>query len=117
MTDYENMSRRELLELRARIDRAIAAVAERDRRNALKAAEAAAREYGYALEELLESAGTMRRRSRGGGAAAVNPAGQATPRYRNPDNPSQTWSGRGRRPRWVREAEAKGLTLEDLRTD
>jgi len=28
--------------------------------------------------------------------ATVNP-----PKYRNPDNPEQTWSGRGKRPTWV----------------
>jgi len=27
---------------------------------------------------------------------SVNP-----PKYRNPDNPEQTWSGRGKRPTWV----------------
>ncbi|WP_084465111.1 H-NS family nucleoid-associated regulatory protein [Rubellimicrobium thermophilum] len=43
------------------------------------------------------------------------PRGRPPPVTATPDNPSQTWSGRGRRPRWVREAEAKGLTLEDLR--
>lgn len=35
-------------------------------------------------------------------------------RYRNPSNPSETWSGKGPRPRWVREALANGMTLEDL---
>jgi len=25
------------------------------------------------------------------------------PKYRNPNDPSQTWTGRGRRPRWVEE--------------
>lgn len=29
------------------------------------------------------------------------------PKYHNPDNPSQTWSGRGRSPKWVTAMEAK----------
>ena len=36
------------------------------------------------------------------------------PRYRNPDDPSQTWNGRGRQPKWVAEALAGGKTLDDL---
>jgi len=37
------------------------------------------------------------------------------PRYRNPDDASQTWSGRGRQPKWVAEALAQGKTLADLK--
>jgi hypothetical protein len=37
------------------------------------------------------------------------------PRYWNPTNPAQTWSGRGARPSWVRELLARGSRLSDLR--
>jgi len=36
------------------------------------------------------------------------------PKFANPDQPSQVWSGRGKRPRWVTEKLASGLALEDL---
>ncbi|MEM7412641.1 MAG: H-NS histone family protein [Myxococcota bacterium] len=36
------------------------------------------------------------------------------PRYRNPDNPSETWSGRGPQPRWVEDLRAQGVRLDDL---
>lgn len=36
------------------------------------------------------------------------------PKYRHPDNPGLTWSGRGKRPTWVNEALASGKTLDDL---
>lgn len=35
--------------------------------------------------------------------------------YRNPDDPSLTWSGRGRRPLWLNELIEKGVELETLR--
>lgn len=38
-------------------------------------------------------------------------------RYRNPDEPSQTWSGRGKTPHWVEDQLRMGKTLEDLRMD
>ena len=55
---------------------------------------------GMTPEELL-------RGGRGAAAAVVV-------RYRHPDNPDLTWSGRGKRPTWVNEALASGKTLDDL---
>jgi DNA-binding protein H-NS len=36
------------------------------------------------------------------------------PKFANPDDPSQVWSGRGKQPQWVKEKLASGLALEDL---
>lgn len=36
------------------------------------------------------------------------------PKYRNPSNPEQTWTGRGKRPRWLREALDDGAKLEEF---
>ena len=35
-------------------------------------------------------------------------------KYANPEDPSQTWTGRGRKPRWVEAFIQKGNTLKDL---
>ena len=35
-------------------------------------------------------------------------------KYRNPDNPSQTWSGRGVTPKWLTEKMAAGGSREDF---
>ena len=37
------------------------------------------------------------------------------PRYRNPTNPSETWSGRGPRPEWLEILLEKGADLEALK--
>ena len=55
---------------------------------------------GMTLEELL-------REEKGVGSPVP-------PKYRHPDNPGLTWSGRGKRPIWNNEALASGKTLEDL---
>lgn len=39
------------------------------------------------------------------------------PKYRNPQNAAETWSGRGKRPRWVEVALARGDSLESLAID
>ena len=37
------------------------------------------------------------------------------PKYQNPDDPSQTWAGRGTKPRWVIEMLDDGMSIDDLR--
>ena len=79
------------------------AIRERQRRDAEDAREdararilAIAREAGLPPEQLLDGAPTL-------------------PRYRNPLDAGQTWSGRGRQPKWVADALAAGKTLDQLR--
>ena len=36
------------------------------------------------------------------------------PKYRNPERPFETWSGRGNRPRWVGAQIRKGKKIDDL---
>ena len=38
--------------------------------------------------------------------------GKIPPKYRNPDNPPETWAGRGLRPRWLSAALKAGKKLE-----
>lgn len=113
--DLDSLSRAELIELRAQVDHAIAAAGERDRQRALEAVESTLREHGLTMADLApgpdRGRGAGRRVGRGAAGASPDPR---EARYRNPDSPEQTWSGRGRRPQWVHEATANGRTLEDL---
>jgi len=36
------------------------------------------------------------------------------PKYRNPKEPSETWSGRGKQPRWLAAALKEGHTIEEF---
>jgi len=67
-------------------------------------------------------------RDRQGQAAIVKPATKSAersisqkrkypevyPKYQNPDVPSETWSGRGKRPRWLNSAISAGHDLEEF---
>jgi len=97
--DLDSMSLRELRDLRNKLDRAISTFEERRKREALAAAESAAREYGFNLADLT---------------AAKQARGKVAPKYANPDDPAQTWTGRGRKPRWIQEALDSGKKLEEL---
>ena len=38
------------------------------------------------------------------------------PKFRNPDDPSETWAGRGKQPRWLAEQLRSGKKLDDLKS-
>lgn len=65
-----------------------------------------ASELGMTVEELLE-------RGRGKAHKPVT-RGVVPPRYRNPMNAEETWTGRGKQPRWVASNISRGITLEDM---
>ncbi len=103
--DLKTMSRSELLELRDEVDKEIVQAAERERTSALKAAEDASAKYGFSLDELT---GEGRKRKMRGKRS------KSEAKYRNPENPIQTWSGLGRKPQWYHDAMAKGMLPEQL---
>jgi DNA-binding protein H-NS len=40
--------------------------------------------------------------------------GAVAPKYRNPENPTETWAGRGLKPRWLTAAIKTGRKAEDF---
>lgn len=97
--DLNQLSKDELLSLRKDVDKALETLEIRRRAEALRAAEATASEFGFSLKELQNRAATK---------------SKSAPKYCNPDNPSQTWTGKGRKPKWVIAALENGKRLEDL---
>jgi DNA-binding protein H-NS len=100
--NLDKMSRKELLDLRGQLDKALIKAEKRERQEALKAAEKAAAEFGFSLSELSD----------GGIGSGGKP--KANAKYRNPSEPAQTWSGRGRKPQWVHDALNSGADMADL---
>ncbi|MTH33339.1 H-NS histone family protein [Paracoccus limosus] len=97
--ELEKMSLRELRDLRNKIERAVSTFEERRKREALAAVENAAREFGFTFADLAE---------------VKTSRGKVAPKYANPQDPEATWTGRGRKPRWVQDALDNGKKLEDL---
>lgn len=93
-------------ELEALIEQASARKQQIDREEMGKVREEVvefARKRGYTIEELF---GKSRR---GGGKR-----GTVAPKYRNPNDPSQQWSGRGKPPRWFQALIDTGMAKEHL---
>lgn len=103
MPELEGMTVKDLRALKETIDIAIVERPKADRAELLATAVALAGESGLSMNDILSS-----RRSKGS-------RGQGAVRYRNPDNPSETWTGRGRRPGWIVEKlSRRGISLEDF---
>lgn len=84
---------------------------EKDHRNAAIAeAEAAVDKFGYSLKELFDDAPRAKRTYKKASTPGVA-------KYRNPESPEQTWTGKGRVPNWIHEQEAKGLSRESFLID
>ena len=46
--------------------------------------------------------------------ASRRPYPAVSPKFRNPAQPDQTWSGRGKRPRWIIELLNTGMSIQDF---
>ena len=105
--DLSTMSKKQLEKLLSDVQKALTAIQAKERREAKKAAEAAAAKFGFSLSELTETtAGKTRRKG------APRKAG--APKYANPADPSQTWTGKGRQPQWYKDAMAAGTDPKSL---
>jgi DNA-binding protein H-NS len=99
--NLNQLSLKELKDLHAQVSRAIGTFEDRRKKEALAELEDKARSLGFSLSELT-------------GATVSRKRAPASVKYANPANRAETWSGRGRKPRWFAEALASGKTPEDL---
>lgn len=75
-----------------------------------------AKAEGYTIEELFGGATGKPARKAGAkpGPKAGRKLGKVAPKYRNPANPKESWTGRGKQPRWLAALVAKGKKAEDF---
>lgn len=95
---------KQIAELQARLKKLLDA----NRTHALKDVRGLIAKYGFTAKELGLEDGDGSKTSDGKTRA------KATPKYRNPDKPAETWSGRGRKPRWVEERLKAGALLSEF---
>ncbi|HET6568322.1 MAG TPA: H-NS histone family protein [Rhodothermales bacterium] len=100
--DLSNKSRTELFSLQDQILREIEKRTRQEKEEALRKIRSIADEAGIPLSEI---SGTPRGNKR---------KGKAPIKYRDPNNPENTWAGRGRKPKWLEEALARGKKVEDF---
>jgi DNA-binding protein H-NS len=96
--ELERMSYKDLTELEMRIRKAKAGVHDRTRNELKEKIEAMVAAAGFKMSDLFGG--------RGGKGRKV------AAKYANPDDPSETWTGRGRMPRWLSAKVKSGDKVE-----
>ena len=99
--DLEALSLSKLKKMQKDIAKAISTFEDRQKAEARAKVEAFARDLGYSLAELV-------------GTETKTVRAPAPAKYRHPENPALTWSGRGRKPQWFVDALEAGKPAADL---
>ena len=111
--DLSSYNLAELKGLQFEVEKQIKARQQEEVKRAREQILALTRNLGVSVDELLSS--KAGKAAGGKGKAKGKDKGGEGAQYRHPDDPSKTWSGRGRRPAWVAEALAGGRTLDQLK--
>ena len=102
LPNISKLTEKELLRLRNSVDKALTRIERGKKAEAKKAAEAAARKLGFSLTELI---GDTPKNT----APKTRPKKPAAkPKYCNPADATQTWSGKGRPPVGYKDAIVAG---------
>ncbi len=97
--NVDKLSLKELVDLQNRVERAISSAKDRERADVKQKIATLAENAGFSMGELFGA------RGRGKAVAA---------KYVNPDNRSETWTGRGRKPNWLVAKLGKGAKMDDF---
>lgn len=100
--DLVKLSDAELGELAEAVAKEQVRRREEARKDALAKIKEMAAGMGMTVKELLAGQTKLRASAKG------------KPKYRNPENPQQTWTGKGQRPGWFVAAQERGITREDM---
>lgn len=99
--DLDVLTLKELQQLQKDVSKAISTYEDRHKAEARAKLEALAKEMGYSLADMLSPGGKKVRATAGA-------------KYRHPENPAVTWSGRGRKPQWFADHVNAGKEPKDL---
>ena len=79
-----------------------------------------AKNEGYTIAELFDGAAPAATRAPRAAGTRAKPAkarktlGKVAPKYRNPDNTDETWTGRGKQPRWLAALTSQGRSVDEF---
>ena len=100
--NIDKFSLKDLVDLEHKVQKAIAAGKDRERAELKQKIHAMAEHSGFSVNELFGGRGAGKGKSTG------------VAKYKNPDNHSETWTGRGRKPNWLLARLHKGAKMSDF---
>ena len=116
---YTGWSIEKLKKEQAKIEKALSIAEKRDKKAAMAKLSTVAKQHGFELDELMTGSKSTKKAAAPKGRATSKKKkskarGKVAPKYRNPDDESQTWTGRGRKPLWVVAQLDSGANIEDF---
>jgi DNA-binding protein H-NS len=100
--DLSTLSVKELEELRAELDQAIEVQRATEAKRIGDEIKAKAEAAGLDVKDVLAALGKTKKRS------------SVKAKYQHPTNMKLTWSGRGKKPKWLKELVEQGKSLDSL---
>ena len=101
--NLEKMTLKELTDLDSALGKALAGARDRERADVKGKVEELIAARGFSVADLF-----------GGGVRGGRAKQASAAKYANPDDRSQTWTGRGRKPNWLVARLKKGAKAEDF---
>ncbi len=113
--NLKSMSAAELNKLKATVEKEIESRKKSQRNKALGEIKSIASKYGLKLSDVV-GAPVVQLKQRKTKATKASKAVEKKIVYRHPQNTQLTWGGgRGRRPQWVKDWEAAGRSLDEIK--
>ncbi len=108
--DLESLSHAELQALAEKVQQRMGKL-QRNRRSEVRSkVQKLIKDEGFTFDELYGTGSGARSKKAAGGKQKTS----VKPKYRDPADATQTWSGRGKRPRWFQAAINSGKKESDL---
>lgn len=114
MIDLLTLDFAQLKALGEQVAQQIAATRQQEIKRAARQIEEIAASLDMSVPQLLEESGLLNQKAKSSKAKAGSGV-KAPALYQNPNDASQTWSGRGRQPGWVVKHQEGGGKLEDVK--
>jgi len=102
--DLKSMTRKELEKLGRDVEKALERLRKQDLKKVRQEMEKLAAAHGVSLEDVIVSKAAPKKA----------PKAKSTPKFANPADPSQTWTGKGRQPDWFKSAVAAGKSPDSM---
>ena len=106
MANLEKYTTEELHQLKKDIDEALAKRRKEDEKRAREEMKEVAEKYGFNVSDLVAGASTK---------SQAKSRSKAPAKFVHPEDPGKRWTGKGRKPEWVKAWEAEGRSLEEAR--
>ena len=100
--NVDKMALKDLIDLELKVKKAIVSTRERERAEVKSKVEELVEEAGFSIDEIF---------ARGRGAMKGR---TVAPKYANPEDKSETWTGRGRKPKWLVAKLNKGAKMDQF---